>query len=649
MFVALRCRILININDEYIEYAEKLFLRDGQCFDEERREIIRCNETVDVHACPGSGKTTVLLAKLAIIEKQLPLVDNKGICVLTHTNVAIDEVRERMGKRCNELFQYPNYFGTIQGFVNKFLTIPFYEKVFNSRLNCIDDSIYNDEVIKEYFKINFNLRRGFELKFKGQNIIEIAKSIRLNMITNEIALDIIGESLYKSENPTLEALKKMKFNMLRKGILCYDDAYYLANKYTEKYKMYLRQFFSARFAYVFIDEVQDTGTHQSIILSNIFNSSEIVVQKFGDPNQSIYEGRIIEVGGNDSVSVASPIRTLRITNSKRFSPSISKVISPFELIESGMNGNSEIAEIKPKIIIYNVENIDKVVNQFGKIIIENNLHKLDRKVFKAVGWVGKENTSGKITIASYFNEFNKIQNNDVNHNNLMYYLCKSNHEQNPMIDVYNVHENLIDAILRILYMESIKDENSRYYTKTTFYNKIRQVVGMESEFRRGLSLLILKLRNNQNIAEELKTFIYELLKEVFGLNEFGEETKSFLQICEETTEENILHKSSNNYIYTTGDDEVSIEFATVHSVKGETHTATLYLETFYRTLDIKRMIQYFIGKKQNKPNDILKRNMKVAYVGMSRPSHLLCIAATKESVNGYESLLEEAGWEVIYI
>lgn len=87
---------MINITDEYIDRVQQILLRQGDNFDEERRTVIKCIESKDVQACPGSGKTTALLAKLLIISSQLPLEGNKGICVLTHTNVAIDEIRSKM-------------------------------------------------------------------------------------------------------------------------------------------------------------------------------------------------------------------------------------------------------------------------------------------------------------------------------------------------------------------------------------------------------------------------------------------------------------------------------------------------------------------------------------------------------------------------
>lgn len=81
---------------EEIEYSEKvLFGKDG-VFDEDRKNIIKANGTCDIKACPGSGKTTTLLAKLIVLSNKMPLESGRGICVLTHTNVAINEIRRKL-------------------------------------------------------------------------------------------------------------------------------------------------------------------------------------------------------------------------------------------------------------------------------------------------------------------------------------------------------------------------------------------------------------------------------------------------------------------------------------------------------------------------------------------------------------------------
>ena len=78
--------------DEEIKIAHDILLKDKKPFDSNKVNIIKEDSSCYIQACPGRGKTTTLLAKLIIIANKMPLPEGKGICVLTHTNVAIDEI-----------------------------------------------------------------------------------------------------------------------------------------------------------------------------------------------------------------------------------------------------------------------------------------------------------------------------------------------------------------------------------------------------------------------------------------------------------------------------------------------------------------------------------------------------------------------------
>ena len=74
-------------------------------------------------------------------------------------------------------------------------------------------------------------------------------------------------------------------------------------------------------------------------------------------------------------------------------------------------------------------------------------------------------------------------------------------------------------------------------------------------------------------------------------------------------------------------DNIKLEINTVHGVKGETHLATLYLDTFWYKYDISHyLIKLLSSKLTNKQkNNIqnIKRNRNI-FVGASRARYLLC-------------------------
>jgi hypothetical protein len=106
----------------------------------------------------------------------------------------------------------------------------------------------------------------------------------------------------------------------------------------------------------------------------------------------------------------------------------------------------------------------------------------------------------------------------------------------------------------------------------------------------------------------------------------------------------------------TSEDKPNIEIETVHSVKGQTHCATMYVETSYFTYETKKpkiigaltkqSHGFVIGQKKGKSEVDArgKEAMKMMYVGFSRPTHLLCFATLKENVISDIQKFKDAGW-----
>ncbi len=90
-----------------------------------------------------------------------------------------------------------------------------------------------------------------------------------------------------------------------------------------------------------------------------------------------------------------------------------------------------------------------------------------------------------------------------------------------------------------------------------------------------------------------------------------------------------------------------IQFDTIHGVKGETHDATLYLETeMKRSSDIVRILPYLgVGKVGS--TTLYDYSRKLAYVGLSRPRHLLCLAVQESTFGKSKDAFQ--GWDIIDI
>lgn len=88
-----------------------------------------------------------------------------------------------------------------------------------------------------------------------------------------------------------------------------------------------------------------------------------------------------------------------------------------------------------------------------------------------------------------------------------------------------------------------------------------------------------------------------------------------------------------------------IQFDTIHGVKGETHDATLYLETeMKKASDIARVLPW-LGIGRPSSSSLYDYSRKLVYVGMSRPKKLLCLAIQESTYIKSKDVFQ--GWEII--
>lgn len=174
---------IVVANKEICE-IEKLLLPNGHAFAPDAREVIRCWDSKDVSACPGSGKTTVLLAKLKILSDRMPLDNGSGVCVLSHTNVAVNEIKTKLATCAVKLMGYPNYVGTIQTFIDRFVVNPYLKTITSVPLQVVDDEVYTQHFLRIiatngcYRKLDFFLKKQCEASH-FDNIFEFCKKTRI--------------------------------------------------------------------------------------------------------------------------------------------------------------------------------------------------------------------------------------------------------------------------------------------------------------------------------------------------------------------------------------------------------------------------------------------------------------------------------------
>jgi len=644
----------------YIKEAESLLLKPGEHFDEQSRKFI-CNlNSKDVVACPGSGKTTALVAKLYILTKFMPFEDGSGICVLTHTNVAIDLIKEKLGKQGSILFEHPNFCGTIQSFVNSYLAQPMYVKKYGHRINTIDDDIAYSYLIRNISYLDAVMQRP--------RFVEKLKSLRIYNSTDGM-VDRKGNSFltpFKSDNSQyiVKRIQNAKKSALYKGILYYDEAYYFGQIYLQRYP-FLTNAFSKRFKFVFIDEAQDTSAQQYSILTDLF--SKTTVQMVGDPNQAIYDDS--DAMDHDkaefwSQEVGSKPH-LKIENSKRLSIEVATAIK--DIAESPCLDLSGFREqgVKPKLIFYSHDNISAVIPKFAEYIRKYDLSDDSKHTHKAIGRIVKKHEK-RFRVPSYYPAFYRTSAKRVFFDDLRQYLVKPK-QADDTNQVKQVSDLLIKALIRMLALAGIFDKSPKRkpYTKTSLLEYLRSQ-NREDELLTKLSSWSCKILSHpcpldcSNKRLQYPTCVLnEIIKYVenvfFPLFDADfEKIQPF--ITHEVEETQNQAPLDNVFKKTIDGQDIRIEIDSVHGVKGETHTSTLFLDTYYYAYDSTRLVNFFTsgGKGADRRNEAKCKALRVAYVAMSRPTHLLCVAfplPEAEPILHYwqDKPEEERLWEIIQL
>lgn len=533
---------------------------------------------------------------------------------------------------------------TIQSFVDQYLAIPAYIEIFGRRPDKIDKEWY-DAKLKQQLVQQWKYIGNKTLTFCHQN--EEYKNYPYSICFSDFEISAGNKCVSLSldlnipeKKEIYDRLVSLKKRLLQFGILSYDDAYYLASCYLSKHPS-LNILFSKRFPYVFIDEMQDTDSTQINLLGRLFDNS-VVLQRIGDINQTIF---------NFDSEIECPWKPinqniLEITGSKRFSNSIATAIKSVCVHPQHLNGNLYIPNIKPTIISFSDDNIEKVIPRFGDLIIEHNLDIIPGGHFKAVGWVGKPHHT-KHTIPNYWNGYEKeIQTKNSEYTNLAGYLVPATDEYIRINGAKFYRMAILRALLKCLRIVGKPTDQPLRSEEALFKYLKEKDENFCYTLEMKLSEWCMLIHSKHSVKEKIVSFIRIQFGTFFNIDNIGLLNDFLDDKIYQKPVSHLTNANSNLYTHVKGAKKIDIEISTIHGVKGQTHIATLYLETFHYEYDILKIMEYLKG---NHPPPIQKRiqsNLRISYVGMSRPSHLLCLAVHSAHLTGHSESLLSAGWDI---
>lgn len=192
-----------------------------------------------------------------------------------------------------------------------------------------------------------------------------------------------------------------------------------------------------------------------------------------------------------------------------------------------------------------------------------------------------------------------------------------------------------------------------YFNSNNFWINIRTKLDHQGllDFKSNMYRWTLDIATNNDLVRtynEIKTYIGTDLASLYEF-EISGDVLAFLP-------DHYTARAINNVAIVTDEPHnIDIEVCSVHSAKGQTHCATMYVETSYHNYESqKKYVKHAL--KQNEHQFNLSNNLdvrgkeafKMMYVGFSRPTHLLCFAVLKDNISMQEiTNMEQSGWIII--
>ncbi|HDR9483240.1 TPA: ATP-dependent helicase [Burkholderia aenigmatica] len=626
--------------------------------DSRLRAMLRL-DTIDFEACPGSGKTTLLVAKLAVLAMRWPS-RQQGICVLSHTNAARNEISAKLSSSAAgvSLTRYPHFVGTIHAFVNEYLALPWLRSK-GIEVRCIDTRI---AVAKRWSLLPANRRWALQ----QANLSETC------LIYDQTDFGGGMTGRFGPQTPTYQAIIDARRRSSELGYFCFDEMFVwaceLLDRHPETIPMLRR-----RFPLVFIDEAQDNSEAQSALLHRIFCSGDAPSrrQRFGDSNQAIY-GSAGQSGATTDQFPGAVVHPM--PRSYRFGQNLADQVkglgvTPHALIGAGPPDHLSADPKASVIFLFDDGSVQKVLERYGQHLLDSfDATVLKSGVFTAVAGVHEPGDDDRIprAMGHYVPSYDPAcVRKESTPNSFAQYLARARFE---MAGSGNT-DRLINAVAAALLAAS--ELAGAPYGASARKSPHRRVVEMlgDSDARgEYLALQEIILTHQGDITPALcaaaaQAHIEAVLRQLSGAEVLGEDVATFLappqaQAVAEA-EAAIAARTDNLFAYPPDAPQVHIRLSSIHAVKGETHTATLVLDSFYHAHHLSELKPWLLGTKsggfstnargrQVPEGTRMLGRLRLHYVAMTRPTHLLCLAMRKDAFGrGELDMLMGRGWTVI--
>jgi DNA helicase-2/ATP-dependent DNA helicase PcrA len=243
----------------------------------EQQKVIGHAGSAFISACPGAGKTRVLVERARLLLKDKKA--EEGIAFLSFTNAAVSELEARLRQEASfPSPPFPHFIGTFDSFLWQFLVAPFGIPDCSARPRLVPDK--DERTVRPFEKVR-DLSLGCFDRDTGDVIPEMGQ---------RYGFDPAAKPALTKAYVTTALAARARF--LARGELDFADARMIAKARLQDPNLSprLAAALAARFCEVIVDEAQDCNPADLEIISWL-RTAGVVTKVICDPHQSIYAFR----------------------------------------------------------------------------------------------------------------------------------------------------------------------------------------------------------------------------------------------------------------------------------------------------------------------------------------------------------------------
>lgn len=663
--------VIPEITDEDVNWSARVLGLPANSFrgldgKDPRQEVLRSSESIDVVACPGSGKTTLLVAKLAILAHKWP-DQTRGMCVLSHTNVAQNEIQVRLGHSSvsNRLLSYPHYIGTIHGFVNDFLALPWLRSQ-GKRITRID-TVFCQE--KRWARLKKSTRNALETNNHGSETLCIKGS--------DCDLGNVRwgkKAVLGRETATYQDMQRVCRESIEEGIYCYEEMFIWAWDLITRIPQCINAV-RDRFPILLIDEAQDNSEEQSSLLERLFQvgPNPSIRQRFGDSNQAIFDSIKGSAASTDRFPLEA--RVQNIPDSNRFGQRIADLVSPLGLNSVSLKGNGPSEGVagnvdgRHTLFIFSSGSEKNVLTEYAHLLTEVfSDEELRTGSFVAAGQVhrppmGEDPQKIPQFVGHYWPDYShELTAREPKPILLIGHLLLGIAKANATGECHLGIDAVASGIVRLaLLINSASQLRSSQRPHHQIMRGLAENISARTLYTFLLHRFIVRrmtpTKTMWNVAWRIA--FQKIAQALAGSALATADATSFTEWEEfplATTSTKTMAKGENVFSFPSTNSKVRIRVGSLHSVKGETHTSILVLETFWHKHNLESLLPWLNGSRTGAggAGERDQARLKLHYVGLTRPTRLLCIAMRQASFHTDEGNIDvkqvermkDRGWNV---